>query len=129
MSPAHSSPTPRRPALPAFLGCGRPPGRTLVCLRSLRDLRRLLLLSLIGELLIFVLLLGLARVAARRPAQQCSGTPGILEAPGKAVAPGQQGRKGGVGTGGGAPPAAALTTPITAAAPNAVPQPRGSAAP
>ena len=58
MSPAHSSPTPRRPALPAFLGGGRPPGRTLVCMSSLRHLRRLLLLSLVGQLLIVALLLG-----------------------------------------------------------------------
>ena len=58
MSPAHSSPTPRRPAIPAFLGGGRPPGRTLVCMSSLRDLRRLLLLSLVGQLLIVALLLG-----------------------------------------------------------------------
>jgi hypothetical protein len=59
MSPAHSSNTPRRPALPAFLGGGRPPGRTLVCLSSLRDLRRLLLLSLVGQLVVVALVLGL----------------------------------------------------------------------
>ena len=66
MSPAHSSPTPRRPALPAFLGGGRPPGRTLVCISSLRDLRRLLLLSLVGQLVIIGLLLGAGRRGERR---------------------------------------------------------------
>jgi hypothetical protein len=58
MSPAHSSPPSRRPALPAFLGGGRPPGHTLVCVRSLRGLHRLLLLSLVGQLVIIGLLLG-----------------------------------------------------------------------
>ncbi|MFN9661654.1 MAG: hypothetical protein ACK6BC_15040 [Cyanobacteriota bacterium] len=55
MSPAHSSPTPRRPAIPAFLGGGRPPSRTLVCISSLRDLRRLLVLSLVGQLVVIAL--------------------------------------------------------------------------
>jgi hypothetical protein len=128
MRAAHSSPTPRRPALPAFLGGGRPPGRALVCISSLRDLRRLLVLSLVGQLLIVVLLVALDRFGTRGPAQQCSGTLGTLEAPGRAVAPDEQGWKGGVRTGDGAPPAAAMTTPITAAAPNAAPQPRGSGA-
>jgi hypothetical protein len=58
MSPAHSSPPPRSPALPAFLGGGRPPRHTLVCITSLRDLRRLVLLSLLGQLLTIALLIG-----------------------------------------------------------------------
>ena len=58
MSPAHSSPPPRRPALPAFLGGGRPPRHTLVCITSLRGLRRLVLLSLLGQLLTIALLIG-----------------------------------------------------------------------
>ncbi len=58
MSPAHSSPPSRRPALPAFLGGGRPPRHTLVCITSLRGLRRLVLLSLLGQLLTIALLIG-----------------------------------------------------------------------
>ena len=58
MSSAHSSPPPRRPALPAFLGGGRPPRHTLVCITSLRGLRRLVLLSLLGQLLTIALLIG-----------------------------------------------------------------------
>jgi hypothetical protein len=58
MSPAHSSPPPRRSALPAFLGGGRPPRHTLVCITSLRGLRRLVLLSLLGQLLTIALLIG-----------------------------------------------------------------------
>ena len=58
MSPAHSSPPPRRPGLPAFLGGGRPPRHTLVCITSLRGLRRLVLLSLLGQLLTIALLIG-----------------------------------------------------------------------
>ena len=58
MSPAHSSPPPRRPALPSFLGGGRPPRHTLVCITSLRGLRRLVLLSLLGQLLTIALLIG-----------------------------------------------------------------------
>ena len=67
MSPAHSSPPSRRPALPAFLGGGRPPGHTLVCLRSLRGLHRLLLLSLVGQLVITGLLLAVGGRGERRP--------------------------------------------------------------
>jgi hypothetical protein len=128
MSPAHSSPAPRRTALPTFLGGGRPPGRTLVCISSLRDLRRLLVLSLVGQLLIVVLLLGHHRFGAWKPAQLCSSSPGTHEAPGKAGAHGGPSRRDDIGIGGGAP-AAAITTPIPAAAPDAAPQPHGSAAP
>lgn len=66
MSPAHPSPPSRRPAMPAFLGGGRPPGHTLVCVRSLRGLHRLLLLSLVGQLVIIGLLLGAGRRGERR---------------------------------------------------------------
>jgi hypothetical protein len=52
------SPPSRRPALPAFLGGGRPPGHALVCVRSLQGLHRLLLLTLVGQLVIVGLLLG-----------------------------------------------------------------------
>ena len=75
MSPAHSSPTPRRPALPAFLGGGRPPGRTLVCLRSLRDLRRLLLLSLVGQLVVTALVLGFYWLGDGAGGSQADGDP------------------------------------------------------
>ena len=61
-----SSPS-RRPALPAFLGGGRPPGHTLVCIRSLRGLHRLLLLSLVGQLVIVALLLAAMTLGERRP--------------------------------------------------------------
>ncbi len=67
MSSAHSSPPSRRPALPAFLGGGRPPGHTLVCVRSLRGLHRLLLLSLVGRLVIIGLLLAVGSRGERRP--------------------------------------------------------------
>ena len=59
MSPAPSSaPAPRKPSLPSFLGGGRPPRHALVRVRSLRGLHRLLLLSLVGQLVIIGLLLG-----------------------------------------------------------------------
>jgi hypothetical protein len=61
------SPPSRRPVLPAFLGGGRPPGHTLVCIRSLRGLHRLLLLSLVGQLVIVGLLLGATTLGERRP--------------------------------------------------------------
>ncbi len=66
MSPAHSSPPSRRPALPAFLGGGRAPRHALVRVRSLRGLHRLLLLSLVGQLVIIGLLLGAGRRGERR---------------------------------------------------------------
>lgn len=128
MRAAHSSPTPRRPALPAFLGGGRPPGRTLVCISSLRDLRRLLVLSLVGQLVVIALVLGHHRFGAWRPAQLCSSSPGTHEAQGTAGAHGGPSRRDDKGIGGDAP-AAAMTTPISAAAPDAATQPRGSAAP
>ena len=56
MNPAPSSRSPaRRPALPAFLGGRRPPGHTLVSITSLRGLHRLLLLSLLGQLVTIAL--------------------------------------------------------------------------
>jgi hypothetical protein len=56
------SPPSRRPALPAFLGGGRPPRHALVCVRSLRGLHRLLVLSLLGQ----VVTVGLVLVAMTR---------------------------------------------------------------
>ena len=63
MSSTPSATPPRRPALPAFLGGGRPPRHALVHVRSLRGLHRLLLLSLVGQLVIIGLL-----AAAKLPA-------------------------------------------------------------
>ena len=74
MSPAHSSPPSRRPALPAFLGGGRPPGHTLVCVRSLRGLHRLLLLSLVGQIVTIGLVVS---AGSRGERQQGIGAPGI----------------------------------------------------
>ena len=85
MSPAHSSPPPRRPALPAFLGGGRPPRHTLVCITSLRGLRRLVLLSLLGQLLTIALLIGHFL------------PPSPLTEPGR-VQPGAHGASQGIGT-------------------------------
>ena len=85
MSPAHSSPPPRRPALPAFLGGGRPPRHTLVCITSLRGLRRLVLLSLLGQLLTIALLIGHLLF------------PSPLTEPGR-VQPGAHGASQGIGT-------------------------------
>jgi hypothetical protein len=67
MSSAHSSFPSRRLALPAFLGGGRPPRHALVCVRSLRGLHRLLLLSLVGQLVIIGLLLAVGSRGERRP--------------------------------------------------------------
>ena len=56
MSPAPSSaPAPRKPSLPSFLGGRRPPGHTLVPSRSLRRLHRLLLLSLLAQVVTIAL--------------------------------------------------------------------------
>ena len=67
MSPAPSSaPAPRKPSLPSFLGGRRPPGHTLVPSRSLRRLHRLLLLSLVGQLVTIGLLLGAGPRGERR---------------------------------------------------------------
>ena len=67
MSRIAAPPPPRRPALPAFLGGGRPPRHALVCICSLRGLHRLLLLSLVGQLVIVGLLLGAMTRGERRP--------------------------------------------------------------
>ncbi len=64
MSRLASSTPPRRPSLPAFLGGRRPPGHTLVSSRSLRGLHRLLLLSLLGQLVTIGLVVG----AGKQPA-------------------------------------------------------------
>ena len=85
MSPAHSSPPSRRPALPAFLGGGRPPRHTLVCITSLRGLSRLVLLSLLGQLLTIALLIGHFL------------PPSPLTEPGR-VRPGAHGASQGIGT-------------------------------
>lgn len=57
MSPAHSSRPSRRPVLPAFCsGGGRPPRHTTVSRTSLRSLHRLVLFSLLLQLLTLGLL-------------------------------------------------------------------------
>ena len=67
MSPAPSSaPAPRKPSLPSFLGGRRPPGHTLVPSRSLRRLHRLLLLSLLTQ----VVTIGLVVSAGSRGERQ-----------------------------------------------------------
>ena len=59
MSPARSSaPAPRKPSLPSFLGGRRPPGHTLVPSRSLRRLHRLLVLSLLTQVVTIGLVVG-----------------------------------------------------------------------
>ena len=59
MSPAPSSaPAPRKPSLPSFLGGRRPPGHTLVRSRSLRRLHRLLLLTLLAQVITIGLVVG-----------------------------------------------------------------------
>lgn len=59
MSPAPSSaPAPRKPSLPSFLGGRRPPGHTLVPSRSLRRLHRLLVLSLLTQVVTIGLVVG-----------------------------------------------------------------------
>ena len=58
MSPAPSSTPPRRPSLPSFLGGRRPPGHTLVPSRSLRRLHRLLVLSLLTQVVTIGLVVG-----------------------------------------------------------------------
>jgi len=58
MSPATSSTPPRRPSLPSFLGGRRPPGHTLVPSRSLRGLHRLLVLSLLTQVVTIGLVVG-----------------------------------------------------------------------
>lgn len=58
MSRLASSTPPRRPSLPSFLGGRRPPGHTLVPSRSLRRLHRLLLLSLLAQVVTIALVVG-----------------------------------------------------------------------
>ena len=53
-----SRPPARKPSLPSFLGGRRPPGHTLVPSRSLRRLHRLLVLSLLGQLVTIGLVVG-----------------------------------------------------------------------
>ena len=119
MSPAHSSSPPRRPGLPAFLGGGRPPRHTLVCITSLRGLRRLVLLSLLGQLLTIALLIGHFL------------PPSPLTEPGR-VRPGAHGASQGIGTLA-LNPAASTTAAGAAAAPASLeataPMPHGVTAP
>jgi len=68
MSPAPSSaPAPRKPSLPSFLGGRRPPGHTLVPSRSLRRLHRLLLLSLLAQVVTIGLVVGAVRLPGLSP--------------------------------------------------------------
>jgi hypothetical protein len=68
MSPAPSSaPAPRKPSLPSFLGGRRPPGHTLVPSRSLRRLHRLLVLSLLGQIVTIGLVVLAGKQSALRP--------------------------------------------------------------
>ena len=60
---ASSAPALRKPSLPSFLGGRRPPGHTLVPSRSLRRLHRLLVLSLLTQ----VVTIGLVVVAGKQP--------------------------------------------------------------
>jgi hypothetical protein len=66
MSRIAAPPPPRRPSLPAFHGGRRPPGHTLVSSRSLRGLHRLLLLSLLTQ----VVTIGLVVSAGSRGERQ-----------------------------------------------------------
>ena len=115
MSPAHSSPPPRRPGLPAFLGGGRPPRHTLVCITSLRGLRRLVLLSLLGQLLTIALLIGHFL------------PPSPLTEPGR-VQPGAHGASQGIGTLA-LNPAASTTAAASASLEATAPMPHGVTAP
>jgi hypothetical protein len=74
MSPATSSTPPRRPSLPSFLGGRRPPGHTLVPSRSLRRLHRLLVLSLLTQVVTIALVVS---VGSRGERQQGLRLPGI----------------------------------------------------
>ena len=53
---------------------GRPPGHTLVCVRSLRGLHRLLVLSLLGQIVTIGLVVS---AGSRGERQQGIGAPGI----------------------------------------------------
>ena len=61
-----SRPSARKPSLPSFLGGRRPPGHTLVPSRSLRRLHRLLVLSLLAQ----VVTIGLVVSAGSRGERQ-----------------------------------------------------------
>jgi hypothetical protein len=75
MSPAPSSaPAPRKPSLPSFLGGRRPPGHTLVNSRSLRRLHRLLLLSLLGQLVTIGLVVGAGSSGERQQGLRLPGS-------------------------------------------------------
>ena len=75
MSPVPSSaPAPRKPCLPSFLGGRRPPGHTLVPSRSLRRLHRLLVLSLLGQIVTIALVVS---AGSRGERQQSLRPPGI----------------------------------------------------
>ena len=74
MSRLASSTPPRRPSLPSFLGGRRAPGHTLVPSRSLRRLHRLLLLSLLAQVVTIGLVVG---AGSRGEHQQGLRPPGI----------------------------------------------------
>ena len=67
MSRLASSTPSRRPSLPSFLGGRRPPGHTLVPSRSLRRLHRLLLLSLLTQVVTIGLVVGAVRLPGLSP--------------------------------------------------------------
>jgi hypothetical protein len=69
-----SRPSARKPSLPSFLGGRRPPGHTLVPSRSLRRLHRLLVLSLLGQIVTIALVVG---AGSRGEHQQGLRPPGI----------------------------------------------------
>jgi hypothetical protein len=86
MSPAPSSaPAPRKPSLPSFLGGRRPPGHTLVPSRSLRRLHRLLVLSLLTQVVTIGLVVGAVRLPALHP------HPGFVSPAGPGAAGGRPG--------------------------------------
>ena len=75
MSPAPSSaPAPRKPSLPSFLGGRRPPGHTLVPSRSLRRLHRLLLLSLLTQVVTIGLVVGAGSRGERQQGLRLQGS-------------------------------------------------------
>jgi len=86
MSPAPSSaPASRKPSLPSFLGGRRPPGHTLVPSRSLRRLHRLLVLSLLGQIVTIGLVVVAGKHSALRP------LPGSVSPAGPGAAGGRPG--------------------------------------
>jgi hypothetical protein len=82
-----SSTPPRRPSLPSFLGGRRPPGHTLVPSRSLRRLHRLLVLSLLGQLVTIGLVVGAGKHSALRPLPGSVSPAGPDAPPSDVVAP------------------------------------------